>query len=99
MWNRQIRKRKEDCEHGFTSRVITRFAWKYNGSTASYEQRKSIQRFRVNKVSAVIKIFNRAKIRTLPSERSHHIIWHDADPLSNDTHKQITRGKSFIPTN
>lgn len=57
---------KEDCnrycehdEHGFTSRVITRFSWKYNGSTASCEQRKNIQRFRMNKVSAVIKIFNR----------------------------------------
>ena len=90
--------RKKDCEHGFTSRLITRFAWKYSGSTASFEQRKNIQRFRVNKVSAVIKIFNRSKIRPLPSEPSHCIIWHDADPLSSSKHKQITTGKSFITT-
>ena len=57
---------------------------------------KNIQRFRVNKVSAVIKIFNRPKIRPLPSERSHHIIWHGAEPLSNGTHKQIKRDKSFM---
>ena len=63
-----------NCEHGFTSRVTTRFARKYNGSTVSCEQRRNIQRFGVNKVSAVIKIFNRSKTRPLPSERSHCII-------------------------
>ena len=39
------------CENGFTSRVITRFAWKYYGSTVPLEQRKNIERFRVKKVS------------------------------------------------
>ena len=53
--------RKEDCnrycehdEHGFTSRVITQFAWKYYSSTVLCEQRKSIERFRVNEVSCQI---------------------------------------------
>ena len=39
------------CGHGFTSHVITRFAWKYYGSTVPCEQRKNIEQFRVNEVS------------------------------------------------
>ena len=42
------------CEHGFTSHVITRFAWKYYGLTVPCEQRKNIERFRVNEVSCQI---------------------------------------------
>lgn len=40
------------CEHGFTSHVITRFARKFYGSIVQCEQRKNIEWFRVNKVSA-----------------------------------------------
>lgn len=31
------------CKHGFMSRVITRFAWKYYGSTVLCEQCQSVQ--------------------------------------------------------
>ena len=49
---RQIVNRR--CEHGFTSHVITRFAWKYYGSTVACEQCKNIKLFRVNEVSRQI---------------------------------------------
>ena len=42
------------CEHGFTSHVITHFAWKYYSSTVLCEQCKDIERFRVNEVSCQI---------------------------------------------
>ena len=43
-------KKRRYCEHGFTSHVITCFAWKNNGSTVPCEQRKTIEQFPVDKV-------------------------------------------------
>ena len=46
-------KLQTDCEHGFTRRAITRFAWKYYGSTVQCE-RKYIERSHLNKGSGQI---------------------------------------------
>ena len=47
-------KREEDYEHGFMSRVMTRFDWKCYGWTVQCEQSKNIEWFRINKASGQI---------------------------------------------
>ena len=53
-WNKKRKIANRYCEHGFTRRAITRFAWKYYGSTVQFEQRKNIERSHLNKGSSQI---------------------------------------------
>ena len=53
-WNKKRKIANRYREHGFTRRAITRFAWKYYGSTVQCEQRKNIERSHLNKGSSQI---------------------------------------------
>ena len=52
-WNKKRKIANRYCEDGFTRRAITRFAWKYYGSTVQCE-RKYIERSHLNKGSGQI---------------------------------------------
>ena len=54
-------------KHGFTTRVMTRFAWKYYGSTVPCEQNWALNGSVWTKCP--VKFFNRSKIRPVPCEQ------------------------------